>query len=137
MPRRAAPSAGSTGTAARAVPQNGLRNDDGGVSLYSDSKRKEMIAKMQSTILSGIDAMSQDSFHRLLQTTNVQTGATPAAANSRRYKTYEVSNEKAGVQTPETKAYFDGIAAVSAHAFALFLDTRDISAWLAVARILR
>ena len=93
-------------------------------------KLKSLITDPEVTLENKfIDPMSQASFHRVLQTTNVQTGATPAAANSRRYKTYEVSNEKAGVQTPETKAYFDAIAAVSAHAFALFLDTRDISAF--------
>jgi hypothetical protein len=76
-----------------------------------------------------IDPMSQGSCHRTLQTTNVQTGAIHAAAKSRRYKTYEVSNEKAGVQTAETKDYFDAIAAVPAEVFALFLGTRDISAF--------
>ena len=93
-------------------------------------KLKSLITDPEVTLENKfIDPMSQASFHRLLQTTNVQTGATPAAANSRRYKTYEVSNEKAGAQTAETKAYFDAIAAVPAYAFALFLDTRDISAY--------
>ena len=51
----------------------------------------------------------------------------PADDGSRRYCAMEVNNKWAGVHTDESREYFERIAAVSDHAFANFLYTRDIS----------
>jgi hypothetical protein len=72
------------------------------------------------------DAYEEDSFHFIMAFSN-EKNFWPSEQGARREFLLECDNKYAGPQTPESKAYFDKIAAVDPAKFAWFLYNRDIS----------
>ena len=72
------------------------------------------------------DAYEEDSYHFIMAFSN-EKNFWPTEQGARRDFLLECDNKYAGPQTPESKAYFDKIAAVDSAKFAHFLYNRDIS----------
>jgi hypothetical protein len=72
------------------------------------------------------DAYEEDSYHFIMAFSN-EKNFWPTEQGARRDFLLECDNKYAGPQTPESKAYFDKIAAVDPAKFAWFLYNRDIS----------
>eukprot|EP01048_Picozoa_sp_COSAG05_P002740 COSAG05_NODE_118_length_17779_cov_4.419231_6_plen_760_part_00 len=88
---------------------------------------KNMITeKMVRIRMMRTDSYQEPSYHAFIFTSN-EDWFLPANSNSRRYFALELDNRWAGVETTESKAYFDPVWAVKAEHLAHFLYHRDIS----------
>ena len=73
-----------------------------------------------------LSSITVESYVNVMFSTN-NDWAAPASRTDRRLMCIEVSNRYAGIQTTETRAYFDKIRAVPNEAFAHYLYTYDLS----------